>query len=196
MHLVLMPGMPYKIKSIVTRKLEGVNHFHYYLCRQLKGGGMEIFMNKAERNLIRRYSKHEQELYLETLSDVSEKVLFENRFKNFNNKFKRFLRCEFASNNSLKQIPHLSALIWNIQEFQRQLNIAPYNFLKELAVINQYLISALDILSSSKYYGKCPSYGEALLNCYLDLYITFTIKSTQKQIDAHLDFLVLSLIHI
>ena len=39
-----MPGMPYKIMSIVTRKLEGVNHFHYYLCRQLKGGGMEIFM--------------------------------------------------------------------------------------------------------------------------------------------------------
>lgn len=44
MHLILMPGMPYKIMSIVTRKLEGVNHFHYYLCRQLKGGGMEIFM--------------------------------------------------------------------------------------------------------------------------------------------------------
>lgn len=40
-----MPGMPYKIKSIVTRKLEGVNHFHYYLFRQLKGGGMEITMN-------------------------------------------------------------------------------------------------------------------------------------------------------
>lgn len=40
-----MPGMPYKIKSIVTRKLEGVNHFHYYLCHQLKGGGMEIFMS-------------------------------------------------------------------------------------------------------------------------------------------------------
>ncbi len=39
-----MPGMPYKIKSIVTRKLEDVNHFHHYLCRQLKGGGMEIFM--------------------------------------------------------------------------------------------------------------------------------------------------------
>ena len=32
--------------SIVTRKLEGVNHFHDYLCRQLKGGGMEIFMKK------------------------------------------------------------------------------------------------------------------------------------------------------
>ena len=33
--------------SIVTRKLEGVNHFHYYLCRQLKGGGMEIIMTKT-----------------------------------------------------------------------------------------------------------------------------------------------------
>ena len=39
-----MIGMPYKIKSIVTRKLEGVNHFHNYLCRQLKGGGMEIYI--------------------------------------------------------------------------------------------------------------------------------------------------------
>lgn len=29
---------------IVTRKLGGEKHFHYYLCRQLKGGGMEIIM--------------------------------------------------------------------------------------------------------------------------------------------------------
>ncbi len=43
-----MPGMPYKIMSIVTRKLEGVHHFHYYLCRQLKGGGMEIFMELSD----------------------------------------------------------------------------------------------------------------------------------------------------
>lgn len=43
---------PYKIKSIVTRKLEGMYRFHYYLCRQLKGGGTEIFMcfnNKFSR---------------------------------------------------------------------------------------------------------------------------------------------------
>ena len=34
-HLILMPGC-LNIKSIVTRKCEGVNHFHYYLCRQPK----------------------------------------------------------------------------------------------------------------------------------------------------------------
>ena len=49
-----MPGMPYKIMSIVTRKLEGVNHFHYYLCRQLKGGGMEIFMKGTMNDVFYR----------------------------------------------------------------------------------------------------------------------------------------------
>jgi len=44
-----MPGMPYKIKSIVTRKFEGVKHFHYYLCRRL-GGGMEIIMAKRKES--------------------------------------------------------------------------------------------------------------------------------------------------
>ena len=48
--------MPYKIKSIVAQKLECVNHFHYYLCRQLKGGGMDkwpeekLMMKLAEEN--------------------------------------------------------------------------------------------------------------------------------------------------
>lgn len=50
--------MPYKIKSIVTRKLEGVNYFHYYLCYRL-GGGMEIFMN------IEKSEIEEEQLYSE-----------------------------------------------------------------------------------------------------------------------------------
>lgn len=30
---------------IVTQKLEGMNHFYYYLYHQLKDGEMKIFMN-------------------------------------------------------------------------------------------------------------------------------------------------------
>src|SRR5699024_6250961 len=30
--------------SLVTRKFGGKNHFHYYLCHQLHGDGMEISM--------------------------------------------------------------------------------------------------------------------------------------------------------
>ncbi len=44
-----MPGCLNNNESIITRKLKGVNHFHYYLCRQLKGGGMEIFMENGNR---------------------------------------------------------------------------------------------------------------------------------------------------
>ena len=46
---MLMPGCLI-IEPIVIRKLEGVKHFHYYLCRQPKGGGMEINMEKESKN--------------------------------------------------------------------------------------------------------------------------------------------------
>lgn len=147
-------------------------------------------MDKTERNKIKQESKLQQELYLQTIIVNSEKILITRKFVNFNNKFKKFLRCEFASNNSLKQIPLLSSLIFGIQEYQKQLGIRQYEFSKELNAINKYLIFALDTLASSKYNAKCPSYGEALLNCYLDLYITFTINHIDKKIDAHPSFLI------
>ena len=64
-HLILMPGC-LNNKSVVTRKLEGENHFHYYLCRSVtnspdgrreleirvtpsrKRSGMEIKMNNQQ----------------------------------------------------------------------------------------------------------------------------------------------------
>lgn len=147
-------------------------------------------MNKNERDRIKKVAKCNQEKYLDTICNESDKQVIQKKFCNFNNKFKRFLRCEYFSNNALRQIPHLSALIWNIQEFQKQINVAIYGFCNELSVINRYLMVALEELANTKYNSKCPSYGEALLNCYLDLYITFTIRATQKQIDAHPDFLV------
>lgn len=39
--------MLYKINSVKTRKLKGVNPFHYYLCRQQEGGGTEVKMYKG-----------------------------------------------------------------------------------------------------------------------------------------------------
>ena len=40
------------IKSIVTRKFEGVKHFHYYLFCQLKGGRIEITMKREKKVLF------------------------------------------------------------------------------------------------------------------------------------------------
>jgi len=70
-----MPGIPYKIKFIQTRKLEGVNHFHYYLCRQLKGGGMEIFMKILLIEIFRVYKKAPIKISFIWFLDVLESLI-------------------------------------------------------------------------------------------------------------------------
>lgn len=71
-----MPGMPYKIMSIVTRKLEGVKHFHYYLCRQLKGGGMEIFMKMSigEKKILFVFGCPNREATMDRLYQVADLI--------------------------------------------------------------------------------------------------------------------------
>lgn len=51
-----MPGCLYS-QVYCNTKLEGVQHFHYYLCRQLKGDGMEISM-KEEITTVREKTLH------------------------------------------------------------------------------------------------------------------------------------------
>lgn len=57
-------------------------------------------------------------------------------------------------------------------------------------MLNDYLIYTLNELATTKYNGQCPSYGEALLNCYLDVFITFTTLKTEKEIGINPDFLI------
>lgn len=40
----------------VLRTPKGLNYFHYYLCRQLKGGGMEIDMKVVQINAVYEFS--------------------------------------------------------------------------------------------------------------------------------------------
>jgi hypothetical protein len=60
----------------------------------------------------------------------------------------------------------------------------------ERKAINACVITALDAARQSQYSGQCASYGEALLNCYLDLFITFTVRGTPKDIAVKPSFLV------
>lgn len=80
-----MPGTPYKIKSIVTQKLGGVNYFHYYLCRQLKGCGMEINVNKYKRKNIADILSISTETirYFEDIGVVSPQIDPQNHYRYF-----------------------------------------------------------------------------------------------------------------
>jgi len=65
-----------------------------------------------------------------------------------------------------------------------------YPFGKEIELLNRYVVAALDRRRSTQYDGQCGSYGETLLNCYLDLFVTLTVFKTPREIEAKPSFLV------
>lgn len=142
-------------------------------------------MQKIERDRVFKRISSNQKLYLVCIEQEKQMKNLEGRFINLRHKFRRFLRAEYASNNSLKQIPRLVAIIFGLQEDIRQLNLTQYDFEEEKRILNIYLKRAIQSLIYTKYNGKCASYGETLLNCYLDLFITVTVLKTEKEIGAH-----------
>lgn len=147
-------------------------------------------MIKTERDKIKNKISKNQNSYIDLLGMATCRDGIEKRMENLRNKISRFVRTEYASKNSLKQIPNLSRIIFGLQEDMKRLHIVEYDFREEKELLNNYLIYTLNELATTKYNRKCPSYGEALLNCYLDLFITFTSLKTDKEIGTNPDFLV------
>jgi hypothetical protein len=90
----------------------------------------------------------------------------------------------------LKAIPNLSRILFGIHEDLRRLRLPPLSIETEKSAINHFIISALDARRNTKYFGQCGSYGEALLNCYLDLFITLTVLKTPREFEVKPGFLV------
>ncbi|MDB5355231.1 MAG: hypothetical protein JWN24_1684 [Phycisphaerales bacterium] len=97
--------------------------------------------------------------------------------------------------NALKTVPNLTRLLFGLQEDVRRLNLPAYSSDAERSTINRGIIAALDARLAAQYGGygapRGPtSYGEALLHCYLDLFITFTVLRTPKEIGAKPPYLI------
>lgn len=147
-------------------------------------------MQKAEREAIKNTVKQNQRNYVGSIVETEYYTDIKIRIKNLQNKINRFLRTEYASKNSLKQIPNLSRIIFGLQEDMKRFGINIYEFDYEKKLLNNYLMHTLDGLIVSRYNSQCASYGETLLNCYLDLYITFTTLKMEKEIGMNPLFLV------
>jgi hypothetical protein len=81
-------------------------------------------------------------------------------------------------------------LLFGLEEDLPRLGLPAFSLDREKAVLNRVIISALDRRRASNYSGECGSYGETLLNCYLDLFITLTVLNTPREIEAKPSFLV------
>ncbi|MFP9126792.1 hypothetical protein [Niallia sp. BSM11] len=147
-------------------------------------------MNKDERNKVIKQIKQCQRQYLDSITCSADYKQIEERFKKLTERMQSFLRKDFGSQNSLIMIPNISRKIFGLHEDLVRLRLTIYKFNEELKIINKYLIDALDKRRSSKYNGECASYGEGLLNCYLDLFVTFTVLKTPKEIGSKPSFLV------
>lgn len=148
-------------------------------------------MDKTERKRIMKAIKLSHESYLFDLDNntLIEKR-FQRRFKNMYNKIRDLLRKEYNSENSLKSIPRIVQIIFGIQEDIRHTKIKKYLFECEIDLICSYVQARINHILNTNYNGKCGSFGETLLNCYLDLMITLTTRKTEKEIEAYPSFLI------
>ena len=147
-------------------------------------------MDKINRQKLVGSIKKRQKQYLERIVNLEYHSDFTNRFKNLTKKIQKLLRKDYASENSIKSIPNISMLLFGLIEDMKRKHALSYDFDNEVKIVNDYLVKYMENKISTKYDGKCASYGEALLNAYLDLFITATVFKTGKEIPAYPSFLI------
>ncbi len=147
-------------------------------------------MDKINRHRKLGAIKERQKYYLEKIANQGYDSDFTRKFKNLTKKIQKLLRKEYISENSIKSIPNIAGIIFGLVEDIKQKQALSYDFDGEVKIVNEYLIKYLENKISTNYDGKCPSYGEALLNAYVDLFITSTVSKTDKDSPAHPYFLI------
>lgn len=147
-------------------------------------------MNKAERNRIIKPLKSAHKSYIEGLQKLEPHLKIPDRFAKVIYLLQSLLRKEIGSQNSIDLVSNLARLIFGLKDDISRLKLNDYNFSIELDVINNYTIDYLEARRSSQYSQQCASYGETLLNCYLDLFITLTVPNTPRLIGVKPGFLI------
>lgn len=148
-------------------------------------------MEKTQRARIKAIIKSEHKSYLHNLTPTQqEDYNINDRFKRLRRRVNDLIRKDHASLNSVKEIPRVLRLVFGLHEDILRLGLPQYSFVTEKQSINLYVRDYLESCRSSKYYGECASYGETLLNCYLDSFITLTVPKTPKVIGVRPSFLV------
>jgi hypothetical protein len=147
-------------------------------------------MDKPQRERVRRLVKIDHEAYLSTIVGASLFQSFKERLGRVDSVLRDILRKEPGSENSLKEIPTFVRCLFGLREDALRLGIPIPPFYREIELLNDLVIAALSQRRSTRYSGECASYGETLLNCYLDLFVTLTVDKTPRRLGAKPSFLV------
>ncbi|HZZ80879.1 MAG TPA: hypothetical protein VFE62_20420 [Gemmataceae bacterium] len=133
--------------------------------------------------------------YVTTIEFSPHAQSLQRRFAAFARYLQNLTRKDYGSQNALKAMPNLVRLLFGLREDIRRFGLPVYSFDLEIQTINRSIIAGLDARLARQYAGfGAPrgtiSWGEALLNCYLDLFVTFTVLKTPKEIGAKPAYLI------
>ena len=126
---------------------------------------------------------------LKISNEVAHFENFKKRLSRVKKNIDKLLRKQKGSENSLKDIHSISNYLFGLVEDIKRLKFPENDFEVEIKIINEYIIGVLDVHLKSKH-NQCATYGETILACYLDLFITFTTRKTPKKINVKPQFLV------
>ncbi|MGF1567417.1 MAG: hypothetical protein ACFCVD_05010 [Nodosilinea sp.] len=147
-------------------------------------------MDKSQRNRITAVIKHHNQQYLNSVANEIYFLNFEKRFAKLTRKVRSLTRKEYGSERSLSELSCLGRLVSGFMEDIKQKKAPAFNFLEYKKILNEYLINYLDIKRKNNYDGQCASYGETLFVLYLDLFITATVSTSERELQANPHFLV------
>ena len=147
-------------------------------------------MDTVERKRISNKMKAIHDSYLKEIENIKPYDNLKIRFNKMRRKIQSLVRKIQVSNNSFKEIASIARVMFGIHQDILRLGIVNYDFKTEKEIVNKYFVNYLTHQKDSKYSGKCPSFGETLLNCYLDIFITATVSNTEKKIGSNPTYLV------
>jgi hypothetical protein len=96
---------------------------------------------------------------------------------------------ERGSNRSFRLLGPIFKQLFNLSGHLNACKLPEYDCRFELRILNQTVISYFDSQRECLYSKQCASYGETLLNCYLDIYLRLTNDKTEKEINERPLFL-------
>jgi hypothetical protein len=127
--------------------------------------------------------------YLASIANLPVRADTEKRLTRLAGRVLDLATKERGSNRSFRLVGPIFKHIFNLTEHLNSCKLPRHDCRFELRILNQAVISYLDCQRETHYSKQCASYGETLLNCYLDIYLRLTDDKTEKEINQRPLFL-------
>ncbi len=131
-----------------------------------------------------------QSAYLDSIAAHPRHAPVADRFVALRKKVQAIARKQPGGARAINDIPHACRRVFGLEEDLRRFGLPAYSFELEKELLNDTALRALAKQRATKYNGECDSYGEVLLNCYLDLFITFTVLKSPRSLGSKPSFLI------